>query len=96
MKHHIVGRYRGFVIEAQMEPRTARLSDGIALTYRVTWSYEGMVVQSLSHARSLLNGQAARRPIPISGRRWPGGNTCHVPSAWRKKKSENVPVGRSI
>jgi hypothetical protein len=38
MKHHIVGRYRGFVIEAQMEPRTARLSDGIALTYLVTWS----------------------------------------------------------
>ena len=38
MKHHIVARYRGFVIEAQMEPRTARLSDGIALTYRITWS----------------------------------------------------------
>ncbi|MGF6408753.1 hypothetical protein [Paraburkholderia sp. MM5482-R1] len=38
MKRHIVGRYRGFVIEAHMEPRTARLSDGIALTYRVTWS----------------------------------------------------------
>ncbi|APA88737.1 hypothetical protein BJG93_25880 [Paraburkholderia sprentiae WSM5005] len=38
MKHHIVGRYRGFVIEAHIEPRTARLSDGIALTYRVTWS----------------------------------------------------------
>ncbi|MBB5413532.1 hypothetical protein OKW40_000903 [Paraburkholderia sp. RAU6.4a] len=38
MKHHIVGRYRGFVIEAHMEPRTARLSVGIALTYRVTWS----------------------------------------------------------
>jgi hypothetical protein len=38
MKHHIVGRYRGFVIEAYMEPRTVRMSDGIALTYRVTWS----------------------------------------------------------
>ncbi|MGF6416422.1 hypothetical protein [Paraburkholderia sp. MM5482-R1] len=33
MKHHIVGRYRGFVIEAHMEPRTARLSVGIALTW---------------------------------------------------------------
>ncbi|WP_233858235.1 hypothetical protein [Paraburkholderia sp. HD33-4] len=38
MKHHIVGRYRGFVIEAHIEPRTARLSGAIALTYRVTWS----------------------------------------------------------
>ncbi|MBB5447388.1 MULTISPECIES: hypothetical protein [unclassified Paraburkholderia] len=38
MKHHIVGRYRGFVIEAHLEPRAARFSDGIALTYRVTWS----------------------------------------------------------
>ncbi|EEA01867.1 hypothetical protein BH160DRAFT_2787 [Burkholderia sp. H160] len=38
MKHHIVGRYRGFVIEAHIEPRTARLSHGFALIYRVTWS----------------------------------------------------------
>ncbi|MCC8404888.1 hypothetical protein LJ655_23950 [Paraburkholderia sp. MMS20-SJTN17] len=38
MKHHIVGRYRGFVIEAHMERRTIRLSDGLALTYCVTWS----------------------------------------------------------
>lgn len=43
----------------------------------------------------LLSDQAAMRPIPISRRRWPGGNTCHAPSAWRKKKSENDPVGRS-
>ena len=41
MKHHIVGRYRRFVIEAHMEPRTARLSDGMALTYRVTSSLRG-------------------------------------------------------
>ncbi|MPW22216.1 hypothetical protein GCT13_36650 [Paraburkholderia sp. CNPSo 3157] len=38
MKHQIVGRYRGFVIEARIEPRTARSSDGIALRYRVSWS----------------------------------------------------------
>jgi hypothetical protein len=38
MKDHIVGRYRGFVIEARTEPRTIRLSDGVALRYCVTWS----------------------------------------------------------
>lgn len=38
MKDHIVGRYRGFVIEARLEPRTIRLSDELALRYRVTWS----------------------------------------------------------
>ncbi|MEM5440153.1 hypothetical protein [Paraburkholderia diazotrophica] len=38
MKHQIVGRYRGFVIEARMEPRTVRSSDGVALRYRVSWS----------------------------------------------------------
>ncbi|SEJ74001.1 hypothetical protein [Paraburkholderia diazotrophica] len=38
MKHQIVGRYRGFVIEARIEPRTARSSDGLALRYRVSWS----------------------------------------------------------
>ncbi|MEM5389896.1 hypothetical protein VSR68_41225 [Paraburkholderia phymatum] len=34
----IVGRYRGFAIEAHMEPRTVRSSDGVALRYRVAWS----------------------------------------------------------
>jgi hypothetical protein len=38
MKDHIVGRYRGFVIEACTETRTIRLSDGVALRYCVTWS----------------------------------------------------------
>ena len=38
MKTHIVGRYRGFVIEACTEPRTIRLSDEVALRYCVTWS----------------------------------------------------------
>jgi len=38
MKAHVVGRYRGFVIEARLEPRKARSSVGMALTYRVTWS----------------------------------------------------------
>jgi hypothetical protein len=38
MKHQIVGRYRGFVIEARIEQRTARSSDGVALRYRVSWS----------------------------------------------------------
>ncbi|TFE37522.1 hypothetical protein E2553_39485 [Paraburkholderia dipogonis] len=42
MEHHIVGRYRGFVIEAHIEPREARLCGGIALTYRVTWSLRRM------------------------------------------------------
>ncbi|OAJ62439.1 hypothetical protein A6V36_21045 [Paraburkholderia ginsengiterrae] len=50
------------------------------------------------HARLLewCVDYAASRPIPISGRRWLGGKMRHVPSAWRKKKSENDPVGRSI
>ncbi|AXF05457.1 hypothetical protein [Paraburkholderia hospita] len=38
MKHQIVGRYRGFVIEARIELRTARSPDGVALRYRVSWS----------------------------------------------------------
>jgi hypothetical protein len=38
MKDHIVGRYRGFVIEARISPRTVRLSDGAAIRYSVTWS----------------------------------------------------------
>ncbi|OUL80878.1 hypothetical protein CA601_31905 [Paraburkholderia hospita] len=38
MKHQIVGRYRGFVIEARIELRTARSPDGVALKYRVSWS----------------------------------------------------------
>jgi hypothetical protein len=38
MKDHIVGRYRGFVIEARTEPRTIRLSDRVVLRYCVTWS----------------------------------------------------------
>ncbi|SEK05508.1 hypothetical protein [Paraburkholderia diazotrophica] len=37
MKDHIVGRYRGFVIEARIEPRTIRSSDGFVLSYCVTW-----------------------------------------------------------
>jgi len=38
MKGHIVGRYRGYVIEARLEPRTIRLVDRVALKYRVSWS----------------------------------------------------------
>jgi hypothetical protein len=38
MKDHIVGRYRGFVITARVEPRTIRLLDGVIVRYRVTWS----------------------------------------------------------
>ena len=38
MKHQIVGRYRGFVIEARMEPRPVLSSNGVALRYRVSWS----------------------------------------------------------
>ena len=38
MKDRIVGRYRGFIIEARIEPCTIRLFDGVALRYRVTWS----------------------------------------------------------
>ena len=38
MKDCIVGRYRGFIIEARIEPCTIRLFDGVALRYRVTWS----------------------------------------------------------
>ncbi len=40
---------------------------------------------SMGVSLGLLNGQAALRLIPAR-RRWPGGNTCHVPSAWRKKE----------
>jgi hypothetical protein len=38
MKDHIVGRYRGYVIEARIERRTTRLLDGVAPRYCVTWS----------------------------------------------------------
>ncbi|WP_087740098.1 hypothetical protein [Paraburkholderia piptadeniae] len=37
MKDHIVGRYRGYIIEACLEPRTIRFSDRVAPRYRITW-----------------------------------------------------------
>ncbi|MPW23047.1 hypothetical protein GCT13_41300 [Paraburkholderia sp. CNPSo 3157] len=38
MKVYIVGRYRGFVMRARIEPRTIRLSGELVVRYRVTWS----------------------------------------------------------
>ncbi|ACC71460.1 hypothetical protein Bphy_2285 [Paraburkholderia phymatum STM815] len=42
MKSHIIGRYRGFIIEARTQQRISRSSDALTATCHVTWHVRGL------------------------------------------------------